>query len=79
MPKYTRIKKIIIRYLNEYGPSNTRKILEYVNEISSTGITSMAMVNVLSKHRNIEKSHSERVKGYTGSYEVCVWQIKSDS
>mgnify|MGYP003113483159 FL=1 len=79
MPKYSRVKKIILMYLIENGSANTRKIYEHVNERSKTGITTRALVNVLSKHLEIEKVNQERVNGNTGSYELCVWRYNGNS
>jgi hypothetical protein len=67
---------MIIKFLEENGPSNTRVIYEYVNRHDKNGIQSRALSNVLSKNPSIKATHTERVKGFTdNSYELTVWKV----
>tara|TARA_R110002020_G_scaffold2_6_gene76 strand:- start:2970 stop:3200 length:231 start_codon:yes stop_codon:yes gene_type:complete len=74
--KYKRIQKMIIKFLEQNGPANTRVIYEYVNRHDKNGIQSHALSNVLSKNPSIKATHTERVKGITdNSYELTVWKV----
>jgi len=74
--KYKRIQKMIIKYLEANGPSNTREIYEYVNNKDANGIQSHALNNILSKNPNIKASHMERIKGFSdNSYMITIWKV----
>ena len=77
MAKYKRVQKMIIKFLEDNGPMNTRRIYEYVNENCKHGIQITALSNVLAKNPQFVESHTERVQGLTlSSYTLIVWQAK---
>ena len=79
MPKYKRIKQKILLYLDTEGKKSTQEIYEHVNK-RGEGIQMMALVNVLSKHPQIETKDTVRIKGLSHqTYESKVWQIKESN
>jgi len=76
MPKYFRIKRKILLFLDIEGNKTTQEIYEHVNR-EGAGIQMMALVNVLSKHPKITSNDKVRIKGLTSqTYEAKVWSIK---
>ena len=78
MAKYMRIKRMIIKFLEDNGPMNTRRIYEYINDNDKHGIQITALSNVLARNPEIIECHTERVQSLThSSYTLIVWKAKN--
>tara|TARA_B100001287_G_C22251785_1_gene330810 strand:+ start:133 stop:366 length:234 start_codon:yes stop_codon:yes gene_type:complete len=75
--KYKRIKKKIVKFLEENGEKSTMEIYAHINRIDKNGITTSALCNVLAKTPYFEKVETRKVSSITlSTYDTKIWRMK---